>query len=279
MNTQAKISLFKNYREVKPAGEISVFQFYENIVNSDYQKEITELRAINEKSLRDAIKATLPACTISGTFSQRNSQSLIQHSGFICIDIDGKDNPTITNWQGLRDTLGTWEEVVCAALSVSGRGLFLIIAIAYPWKHREQFLALEKDFRNIGLVIDKQCKDVARLRVVTSDPQATWNENAKPYRKVIKEKPATAYKGKTSPELGKLIEWTERKHGSFTRGNRNNYVTQLASAAHRFGISKSEVKAYCRGLVQSDFLESAIIRTINSIYANPVWTGKAIVNN
>jgi len=278
MNTQAKISLFKNYREVKPAGEISVFQFYENIVNSDYQKEITELRAINEKSLRDAIKATLPACTISGTFSQRNSQSLIQHSGFICIDIDGKDNPTLTNWKGLRDTLGTWEEVVSAALSVSGRGLFLIIAIAYPWKHREQFLALEKDFRNIGLVIDKQCKDVSRLRVVTSDPQATWNPTAKPYRKVIIEKPAPTYTGKTSPELGKLIEWTERKHGAFVKGNRNNFITQLAGACHRFGISKSEVKNYCRGLVQSDFLEGAIIKTINSIYSNQHYNSIAIHN-
>jgi len=264
MNINAKISLFRNYWDVTPAFELSIYQFYENVVYSDYVNEVNEVRKGNK-----AVKKQLPGVTISGTFTKRNNDSLIKHSGFIAIDIDGADNPNISDWEGLRDTLGTWNEVLISALSVSGKGLFLVIPIAYPHKHREQYLALEKDFSEFGLVTDKQCKDVSRLRGITSDPKAIWNEEAQPYQKLIVEPKNHHYNNvKISPELSKLVAWVERKYGLFTKGNRNNFITQLAGAAHRLGISQHEVENHCIGYKQSDFSERGIIATVRCIYSN-----------
>ena len=55
--------------------------------------EILRIRSIGDEKERKAIKKRLPQAAISGIFSKRNKEGLIQHSGLICIDIDGKDNP------------------------------------------------------------------------------------------------------------------------------------------------------------------------------------------
>lgn len=55
-----------------------------------------ELRAIEDEKQQKAFKAErLPFATFSGTFSYRNQQGLIEHSGLLCFDFDhlgGKDN-------------------------------------------------------------------------------------------------------------------------------------------------------------------------------------------
>lgn len=264
MNINAKISLFKNYWDVTPVCELSIYQFYENVVYSDYVKEVNEVCNGNK-----SVKKQLPGVTVSGTFSKRNNDSLIKHSGFICIDVDQGGNPTVNDWEAMRDTLGTWNEVLMAALSVSGKGLFLVVPLAYPHRHREQYLALEKDFAAFGIVTDTKCKDVSRLRGITSDPKAVWNKEAQPYQKLIIEPKNHQHSSvKASPELSKLVAWVERKQGSFTKGNRNNFITQLAGACHRLGISQHEVEAHCIGYKQSDFSERGIIATVRSIYSN-----------
>jgi hypothetical protein len=272
MNINAKISLFANYWDVTPEYELSIYQFYENIIDSDYLEEVAQVRNGNKW-----VKKKLPGVTISGTFTTRDTkipleEKLIKHSGFICIDIDDDHNPNIEDWEGLRDTLGSWEEVLISALSVSAKGVFLVIPLAYPHKHKAQYLALEKDFKAFGLVTDKQTKDVTRLRGITSDPKAVWNPTAKPYQKYIIEPKTSHSKPKASPEISKLIGWTERNHGMFTVGNRNNYITQLAGACHRLGISQLEVESHLKQYQQSGFSEREILATIRSTYANKQYS-------
>jgi hypothetical protein len=278
MNINAKISLFRNVTDPNPVTEITIHQFIENVIQCDYINDIAAIRSESDKDERDKLKKKLPCFTISGTFSKRGNQYLKQHSGFICIDIDEKGNEHITDWSAFRDSISDCEVILFAALSVSGRGVFFLIPLAYPHKHLEQFKALELQFKEMGIIIDPICKDVARLRGISSDLNAVVNLNAKPYRKVIIEQPLPQYNGKTSPDLQKLIAWVESKHGSFCKGNRNNYVTQLTGACHRFGLSQSEVEAYGRTLAQSDFTENEIQATIRSIYANQRWHSKAITN-
>ena len=271
MNINANISVFRSVTDATPAGSISVGNFCGNVQRCDYSTEIAAIRAEPDKWQRNQLKKQLPCVTISGTFTQRGNQFLIQHSGFIALDFDASDNPTVTDWPTFRDTLGTWSEVLFSALSVSGRGVFCVIPIAYPQNHKQQYLALEADFKTMGIVTDPICKDVARLRILSSDPGAIWNPDAQPYRKVIIEQPKQHSTAKAAPELNKLVQWVERKHGIFTPGNRNNFITQLAGACHRLEIEQREVENYCRQLAQSDFSENSILKTINSIYRNTQW--------
>lgn len=235
MNINAKISVFRDYRTTIPTLDITIFQLYENVKYCDYANEVEAIRAETDKKKRDKIKATLPAVSISGTFSKRANQCMIKHSGFICIDIDKNDNPSITDWAGLRDTLGTWREVVMAALSVSGLGVFLIIPLAYPEKHLTQFFALEKDFKKLGITIDKSCKEVSRLRGISSDQQATWNDKAQPYKKLANEpkmpkQRGAKYTASEDGDLDKLVGLLNKTSTDITANYRNWYEVGAALA-------------------------------------------------
>ena len=188
MNIEAKISLFANYMSPIPCHLITVEEFCGSVIESEYKKEIKAIRSEPDKAKRDKIKAQLPCVTISGTFSKRAKVDLIQHSGFIALDFDSKENQTITDWCALRDTVGGFENVLFSALSVSGRGIFAIIPLAYPNRHTSQFEAIMRDFAAIGLIVDKVCSDVSRLRGISYDAEAVWNPEAKPYPYIYEPK-------------------------------------------------------------------------------------------
>jgi hypothetical protein len=181
----AKISLFQSRTEPVPIGEMDILTFYNMIINGDYKNEIDEIRAGNIE-----MKLQLPAVTLSGYFSYRHFSKLINHSGRICIDIDGKDNPDITSWPDLRYTIGTWGEVEFCSLSASGNGVFCVVSIAYPNRHLEQWLSLEQSFKREGIKIDTSGKDIARLRFMSYDPQAIYNDDVKLFRGLFKQRKA-----------------------------------------------------------------------------------------
>jgi hypothetical protein len=181
MKDKSKISLFDNYRGTIPAGEISVYEFCLNVIDCDYKNEIDKLRKIEDKKGRDAIKKTLPAATISGTFTERKKEGLKIHSGFIAIDLDAGDNPN-TNWPELRDNLAKIRNVYFSALSASGKGVFALIPITDPEMHEQHFDSLKRDLWSVyGLKMDPKCRDVSRLRGISSDPDAKLNPEAIPY--------------------------------------------------------------------------------------------------
>ena len=156
----------------------------------EYKGEIMKLREIANKDERNVIKRTLPQATISGVFSPtRAKNNLSQHSGLICVDIDAKDNPEIKDWERLKQDLSVLPQIAYCALSVSGKGLFVIIPLRYPQKHLLQFRQLHMDFSKMGIVIDQACSDITRLRCLSYDEHPIINEDATLYKGVYVEKP------------------------------------------------------------------------------------------
>lgn len=149
--------------------------------------EILFLRSINDPQERKAMKKKLPQAAISGVFSKRNKEGLIQHSGLICIDLDGKDNPDMCI-EETKAMLAEMAEIAFVSVSVGGHGLFAIIPIAYPNRHEEHFLSLQDDFKALGLTIDPACKDVCRMRCMSYDPAPIINTTPKTYS-YLKSKP------------------------------------------------------------------------------------------
>ena len=134
---------------------------------------ILDLRAETDESRKKAIKLSLPMATVSGWFSpSRKIEHLQRHSGFICLDIDEKDNPG-RSIDEIRELLVSRDDVAYAALSVGGKGMFALLPLAWPERHGEQFDALKDEFMDCyGLVLDKSCRDVTRLRALSYDPDA-----------------------------------------------------------------------------------------------------------
>jgi hypothetical protein len=186
MNDKARISHFGNCFDTTPVGDIPLYNFYSAVKSGIYAQEVEKIRSCHDPDEKKKLKKSLPCFTISGIFSMRNAQSLKQHSGRLCLDIDAKHNPQISDWKELRTTLGTWESVEFSSLSVSGKGVFVVTVILYPEKHQLHFLALEKVFSKYGLVIDPICKDICRLRIVSSDRDAVLNNEVVPFRLLYK---------------------------------------------------------------------------------------------
>lgn len=276
MNVNNKISLFRSYYETDPWASLSILDFASNVIVCDYKAEIAELRKAEDKETRDKIKAQLPAVTVSGVFRERNNEGLIRHSGFVCVDFDEKQNSHIKDWGEARDIIGELAEVLFCALSVSARGCFAIIPVALPDQHVAHFKALQKIFADIGFICDPT-SDVSRLRGISSDPDATWNENAKTFYRLyspVKPKATQRQYSCDTPSIAALTKWVEGRGFTFTPGSRHDFIKSLVGACHRLNIPESEVSRELIRYVESDFTEDEIMAIVRGMYAVSAPFGK-----
>ena len=182
-----KISYYSNVED-NVGKEISLRDF---LFCDRYKEQIEAIRSITDENVQKSLKRQLPLATISGTFAPtRKAENLVAHSNLLCIDIDKKDNMGVSWFDDMINEWHNLPQVLYAAHSVRGEGWFAIFRIAYPEKHRAQFEALRNDFANCGLVIDKSCKDVCRMRTISYDPEPYVNEDATSYTKIwVEPKP------------------------------------------------------------------------------------------
>jgi hypothetical protein len=203
-----EISCFKNYRTVGSPRPVNLLAW---LKSGKYKKKVQQIREIKEKAKRDKIKATLPAITPSGTFGKRTKKALIRHSGLIQFDVDFKENTHIKNYGALKQQIANINNVAYCGLSVSGTGFWGLVPDRYPQKHNRHFKALEKAFKDFGIIIDSSCSDVSRLRGYSYDPDGYFNHSAEIFTKLAK-------KPKPQPQTFKASQ---------TCNNTRNKVEQL----------------------------------------------------
>lgn len=142
----------------------------------DHKEYIDRLRQTEDEDMRKNLKIQLPCATISGTFSKRSGGKLISHSGYIALDLDD-----VADCSELIAQLADMDIVAYVGRSVGGRGVFAIVPIAYPHKHRQQWEALSRYFATLGIAVDPATKDVTRLRFCSYDTEARLRNDAVPY--------------------------------------------------------------------------------------------------
>ena len=182
---EISVSVFGSCKAVIASGIILLIQWLKG--EGQCREVVDKIRLSTNKEEISALKSILPAVTISGIFKERNLNGLIKHTGLMAVDIDGKDNPTITNIESLKDRISTKKYILYCGLSVSGRGLFCIVKISNPQKHLEHFFALEKEFADMGVVVDSACKDITRLRFFSYDDNAYYNATASVFDQCIEK--------------------------------------------------------------------------------------------
>lgn len=150
-----------------------------------YKDKVNVIRAITDADLRAKKKKQLPGFTPSGLFSERKAKGLLQHSGYICLDLDSKDNQQINDWQAFIHDVGKrYSFIAFAGLSVSGNGAFLIVPIKHTDRHTQHFDALVKELAPF-INVDKSGRDVSRYRFVSYNADPYINKNADPYTKYL----------------------------------------------------------------------------------------------
>ena len=185
-----KVSLYSRKDIVVPTKTVNIWEWL--LHKNEYTPIVEKLRNTSNDKERKRLKNSLPAITVSGIFSKRRADCMISPSNLICIDIDGKDNPSVSDMEVLKARLA---KLYCG-LSASGKGLFCIIQYDDFGKHKLHFNALQQEFKEMGIIIDSSCSDICRLRFYSYDEHPYVNWNAEVYTHTLEKSNTTHLKSK-----------------------------------------------------------------------------------
>ncbi|MBU3661186.1 MAG: hypothetical protein FGM14_15040 [Flavobacteriales bacterium] len=235
------VSLFEKVKEkdAKPKYNLSMREFYDGIKNGRWQDEVLDYRTGKRK------KDTLTSLTPSGVFSVRNVKSLMEHSGFICLDVDAKDQIGTIDIESLMKD----EFVNAIHASCSGNGGYAIYVKIVGEKHLEAYLGLEHYFFvNYSIVLDKACKDVSRLRFVSYDPDIYINEKSKIFKSYLKKKEVERNNWKPLVVKSDFDDMVNQASSMNLFDSYDDYIRLAFSLTSHFGI---DGKSYFHSLCSS----------------------------
>lgn len=184
---QIKVSVFGSRLSITPIKTINLWEWL--ILENEYTPYINDIRSSSNEEERKFLKSKLPAITPSGVFSKRKADCLVEPTNLICIDIDGKDNPSISDMEEFKKKLSKLPYMMYCGLSASGKGLFCIIPYKDYRNHKLHFNALEQEFKDMGIVVDSSCSDIGRLRFYSYDEFPYANPDAEIYTRTLEKVP------------------------------------------------------------------------------------------
>jgi hypothetical protein len=181
------ISIFKNFQSEPKT--ISLMQWLHSCKHGcRYSKQVLRYR----ETKQDSLKKSLPLVTVGAVCEGGRKMKHVSHrTGWIALDIDGKDNPHLSNAKHLRDEVANIRNVAFSGLSVSGNGVWALIKIENPDQQAEYFHEIQQDFLELfGIKLDNsKGRNPNDARFYSYDPDAIIKESFIPYRKLSKELP------------------------------------------------------------------------------------------
>lgn len=230
-----EVSYFKKCFDSAHPTTVNLLTF---LRSEKHRAAVEQIRATEGKAERDDLKKTLlPGITPSGIFTHRTEKGLVKHSGLIAGDVDMKDNPYTP--ESLKAYISGFKNVAYCGLSASGRGIWFLIPIAYPQRHKEHFAALVDQFASDGINLDPAPANVASFRFYSYDAAAYFNPDAKPYTRLFSA-PADTYTpaprriiaGNDAAKVEAILNLVAARRLDITGGYKNwvNFGLALASA-------------------------------------------------
>jgi len=171
-----EISLFPSVTATTPIGTLTIGQFLDDIRDGKYQELCEAVQAEPDKERRNILKQRLPCVTIQSVPCERRKREFCKSNALVCLDIDDVGN----DLDGARRTIAELPYAFAVGVSASGRGLFVLVALAEPVDDLKPILkAIQRD---IPYTIDKACSDISRLRLVSFDPDLIVKDTVVPFR-------------------------------------------------------------------------------------------------
>jgi len=171
----SKISIFPPAKLSKGAHTaqqppVELMDFLNHIKYGQWKEQVLAYRAEEDKEKKKQLKDMFYGATMSGVFTQRKQDMLLEHSGFICIDIDGFNDKTALQQDPYTYAL---------FYSAGGNGIAVVVKIKGE-KHKESFRFIQDYYyRTYGIVVDPAPSSVASLRYISYDPDLFVNEKSK----------------------------------------------------------------------------------------------------
>lgn len=149
----------------------------------ELQESLAKVRETTGKERQERKNQLLPIVTPSVVVNgKRDGAHIKSYTNIMCLDIDKKDNPDM-ELEVILNKLKRLPYVAVAQKSASSEGYCVFIPIKDGHYHTEHFLALESDFAEIGITIDKACKDAVRARYYSFDAERYVNPTCSIYVK------------------------------------------------------------------------------------------------
>lgn len=269
-----KVSFFKNLYEKQVSFTLDTIEVLERIRTGKSKAIIDQVRAGDSES-----KKKLPAICFNGTFTSRNDNSLIEHSGLCILDFD--KYPTKKAMKDERKRLEDDPYVFSVFTSPSGNGLKVLVRIPKCDKdeHKLYFKSLEKHFSS-EYFDEKNC-NVSRVCFESYDPKIYINDLAEEWTEKATEEgyhvttrtPILPLRNE-SEIIDRLMKWWNENYG-FTEGNRNNNLYILACSFCNYGIDQDLATNYIiRNVIDGDFTQSETEIAVRSAYKTSEWNTK-----
>ena len=267
------VTIFKDIKNTDTPFHIDVHKILGRIRDGKSKDLVTQIRKEKDKGERNELKKKLPSICFSGKFSKRADNSLLEHSGLICLDFDGytKQKDMIQDKEKMMKDKYTF----CVFISPSGNGLKVLVKIPNDAEnHVKYFQSLENYYNSNHF--DTTSKNISRVCYESYDPLIYLNENSTvwetieetEYREVIvnKDQPTIPITDENKI-VDILVKWWNKKY-PMIEGQRNHNVYVLAMAFNDYGINKNLAQYICNQYQSRDFPVSEIENTINSAYQN-----------
>ena len=191
----------------------------------NYINQIDEIRKVDKatnyvlyKQLKDKMPSFTPSCVCEGETLKK--ENVVKINNIIAIDIDGSDNPTLSV-DNMKEIIKKLPFVRYCALSVGGKDIYCLIPFKKEYANKnnfkEVFNALQSDFKEMGIIIDKSCSNYNRQRYVSYDTNEYWNDHCILYniKETIQTRNTTlslhtTAKGGKAKEIGEIKKNTQR---------------------------------------------------------------------
>lgn len=268
-----RVSIFQNFNN--PVQTITLQDLISNIKTGTYQEDVNTIRmaiGMGKPERADELKKNLLAFTPSATYSGGRKKEFIQeYNQIIHLDFDYIDEEDLI--QITKQTSSISYTLACFR-SPSGNGLKVFIQVDSLVQHHDLAYKQVQEYyeKQLGINADPKCKDVTRLCFVSFDENAYYNPLATIFavNTEAKEKVVNQSVQMTSSNADDVFQYCvefTNKIIQFEKGNRNNYVYQLACNLNRKGINQLDAEQF---ILQNFHHENQkeFIKSIESAYRN-----------
>jgi hypothetical protein len=262
-------TIFKNITDVNTPFFKDVYFILDRIKIGKSKETVELVRKQTNKKDADKVKSTLPAICFSGTFNKRAANSIVEHSGLICLDFDKiPDEKTLNS---IRKEIIKDKYVFSLFTSPSGNGLKVLIKIPKEIQHHKAYFeALEKHFNSE--YFDKGVSDVSRVCFESYDPKLFINKDSETWTDKVDyecynfvDRPPTIKLENENEIISRLYKWFNKSY-SMAEGSRNSNLFKLVASFSDYGVSELETTRFCLQFEQSDFTKNEIELVIRSAY-------------
>jgi hypothetical protein len=269
-----KISVFKDlYKSKDIPYSMEIDKVLERIKTGKSKVLVQKIREGDKAS-----KNLLPCILFAGEFTERNSNSLITHSGLMVVDFDKyPDEATMNNQMVL---LKQNPHFVSLFISPSGKGIKGVVRIpeANKTTHPKFFKAFQKKFNYD--YFDIANSNVDRVCFESYDPDIYINMEAELFDAplidegyTVSEKVPLVPVSDEGKIIDKIMQFDWKK--GFVEGERNAFIFDLAGAFCEYGISEYSAEGYIlTNVIDGDFSDSEAKTTIKSAYRKRSFDSK-----